>query len=166
MSAAAKQALVAFVSGVVFAVGLGIGGMTLPSKVIGFLDLFGEWDPSLAFVMGGAVVVYGVGYRLVSKSPRPLFADRFRLPTRHDIDGRLLAGAALFGIGWGLGGYCPGPALTSLVTLKGPVLVFNAAMIGGMFVFKLVERWRRPMGSTMLSTQSSKASLGAPQEVP
>ncbi len=159
-----KQSIAAFFAGTLFAVGLGIGGMTLPGKVIGFLDFFGTWDPSLLFVMGGAVTVYMAGYRLVTKAPRPLFADRFRLPTRKDIDVRLLAGAALFGVGWGLGGYCPGPAVTSLVTLTEPVLVFNAAMIGGMLIFRLVERRPRPASTT--ESGSLPRPVGAAQEAP
>jgi uncharacterized membrane protein YedE/YeeE len=122
-------------AGAVFAVGLAVSGMTLPSKVIGFLDVFGDWDPSLAFVMGGALLVYGIGFRLIMGRPKPVFEASFHLPTRRDVDGRLLGGAALFGIGWGLGGFCPGPALTSIgagfAGLWG-ILLFIAAMVAGM----------------------------------
>ncbi|MFT4705784.1 MAG: putative membrane protein YedE/YeeE [Bradymonadia bacterium] len=130
-----KRALSAGLSGVIFGSGLVVSGMTQPEKVIGFLDFFGDWDPSLAFVMGGALLVYGVGSRMVQSRARPLVEPTWHLPTRKDIDGRLLAGAALFGIGWGLGGFCPGPAFTSIFAgLSGVfgILVFIAAMLAGM----------------------------------
>lgn len=136
-----KTTVASLFAGAVFAVGLAVSGMTLPTKVIGFLDIFGDWDPSLAFVMGGALLVYGIGYRVVQGRPRPVFEAEFHLPTRRDIDGRLLGGAALFGIGWGLGGFCPGPALTSAMAgLTGVVgiLAFIAAMIGGMLLYDRV----------------------------
>lgn len=121
--------LVAFASGLLFALGLGIGGMTKPSKVIGFLDVAGDWDPSLAFVMGAALVVYGVTARVVLRRDRPLFDAKFFLPTRKQIDAPLVVGAMLFGVGWGLSGYCPGPAIVSSVTGATDTLVFTAAMI-------------------------------------
>ena len=108
--------LASFVSGVLFAVGLGVGGTTKPAKVTAFLDFFGDWDPSLAFVMIGAILMHAVLYRLIRRRPVPLFASAFSIPTRTDIDTRLVGGAALFGIGWGLGGFCPGPAVTSLAS--------------------------------------------------
>ncbi len=126
--------LVAFVSGLLFALGLGIAGMTQPSKVIAFLDLAGNWDPSLAFVMGGAIAIYMPIYRLMKRRDRSVLDPRLHLPTRTDLDPRLLMGAALFGIGWGLAGFCPGPALVSLTTLAPPALVFGAAMLVGMLV--------------------------------
>ena len=132
--------LVAFVSGLLFALGLGIGGMTQPSKVIAFLDLTGAWDPSLAFVMGGAILVYMPIYRLMKSRDRSVLDPRLHLPTRTDLDPRLLAGAALFGVGWGLAGFCPGPALVSLTTLAPPALIFGASMITGMFVHTLLLR--------------------------
>ncbi len=110
----AHQGWVAVASGLLFGAGLGVGGMTKPHKVIGFLDFGGNWDPSLAFVMLGAISVHALAYRLVSGSAGPLFAAQFAIPTRRDIDGRLLVGAAVFGVGWGLAGFCPGPALVSL----------------------------------------------------
>ena len=100
--------------GALFGSGLVVSGMTDPSKVIGFLDFFDRWDPSLVFVMLGAVSVYAIGYRLVIKSPGPVCADAFSIPTRSDLDARLIVGAILFGAGWGLAGYCPGPAITGL----------------------------------------------------
>lgn len=124
-----KRPLAAFAAGALFAVGLGVSGMTLPSKVIGFLDVTGDWDPSLAFVMVGAIGVYAAFLRLFPRraAPPSIAASR-------PIDRRLIAGAALFGIGWGLSGYCPGPALTSLVTLTAPALIFVGAMVMGMWL--------------------------------
>lgn len=130
-----NSALAAFVSGVIFAIGLAIGGMTKPAKVAGFLDFTGNWDPSLMFVMGGAVMTHAILYRLIRKRPTPLFTAAFSVPTRKDIDLRLLGGAALFGIGWGLSGFCPGPAITSLASGQTPVLIFVMAMIGGMYLY-------------------------------
>ncbi len=137
-----KSTLAALVSGVLFGLGLGVSGMTDPSKVIGFLDLFGAWDPALAFVMGGAVVTYLAAFRLITRRTHPVFAERFSLPTRRDIDVRLLGGAALFGIGWGLGGVCPGPALTSIPTGAPGIIAFVLAMAGGMSAFRLLDRVR------------------------
>lgn len=127
------RAVVAFVSGGLFAAGLALGGMTNPAKVQGFLDFFGEWDPSLVFVMGGAVGVYTLIYRLVRpRMQRPLLAPRFELPTRRDLDPRLIAGAALFGVGWGLGGICPGPALASAGPGGFGLVLFIVTMLIGM----------------------------------
>lgn len=134
-----KTALSAFVSGLIFAIGLGISGMTRPEKVLGFLDILGEWDPSLAFVMGGALFVYGVLFRLITRRKSPLIEERFMVPTRRDINARLLAGATLFGVGWGIGGFCPGPALASIVTGLTPVLIFVVSMLTGMGLFKLFD---------------------------
>ena len=125
-----------FVSGFVFALGLGVSGMTDADKVIGFLNLGGDWDPSLAYVMGGALLVTLVGYRLVLKRSGPLFADTFRLPTRSDIDARLIGGAALFGIGWGLAGLCPGPALAGLAFGGSAMAVFVVAMLVPMIILR------------------------------
>lgn len=137
--------LAAFVAGLIFAVGLAISGMTQPGKVTAFLDLFGNWDPSLAFVMLGAIAVYAVLYRLIRHRATPFFAPTFSVPTRNDLDARLLGGAALFGIGWGLGGFCPGPAVTSLASGHLSVIIFVAAMLMGMFLFKLVDaQWLQP----------------------
>src|SRR5690606_15297342 len=116
-----------FAAGALFAVGLSLAGMTQPSKVIGFLDFFGRWDPSLMFVMGGAIGVHLVLSRFIVKRESPLFAARFRIPTRRDVTPKLVAGAALFGIGWGLGGFCPGPGIASIGTLGAHALTFVAA---------------------------------------
>lgn len=136
------QYVVALISGLVFALGLGLSGMTLPEKVIGFLDVTGDWDGSLAFVMGGAVVVYAIGYRLSLRMSRPRFASRFQIPVSKHIDGRLLVGSAMFGIGWGLGGFCPGPALVSLAAGTSGVwdiVVFVVCMMVGMWGYRFFE---------------------------
>lgn len=131
-----KEALVAFGCGALFAVGLGVSGMTQPGKVTAFLDFAGAWDPSLLFVMAGAVLVYALGYRLVTKRPKPLFAEAFHLPTRRSIDRPLVVGSALFGVGWGLAGFCPGPALTSLASLRLEPVLFVLSMLAGMAIFE------------------------------
>lgn len=128
--------LAALLCGVVFAAGLLIGGMTQPSKVVGFLDLLGDWDPSLAFVMGGALLVHTLAGRVIRRRARPILDTQFHVPSRRDLDRRLIAGAALFGIGWGLAGYCPGPALVSLAA-AGPALIFVLAMLAGMGLHRL-----------------------------
>jgi uncharacterized membrane protein YedE/YeeE len=133
--------LSALLAGVVFGVGLALSGMTQSSKVIGFLDVTGDWDPSLAFVMMGAVAVHFVLLRLVLRRKAPLLEDRFRLPTRRDVDAKLLAGAALFGVGWGLAGYCPGPALVASATGRAGTVAFVLAMAVGM---KLLDLGKRP----------------------
>ena len=128
--------VIAFAGGLLLALGLGIAGMTQPTKVIGFLDVFGDWDPTLAFVMFGATIVYMAMYRLTMARGTPLLGGPLSLPTRRDIDARLVVGASLFGAGWGLSGFCPGPALTSLVSGSHAVLLFVAAMSAGMYLFK------------------------------
>lgn len=133
-----KANLTAFIGGVVFAVGLGISGMTMPSKIVGFLDFTGAWDASLAFVMVGAIVVYTIVFRLAIRRPAPVFAAGFGIPKRSAIDPPLLAGAALFGIGWGLGGFCPGPAIVSLAWTAAPVVIFVVAMCAGMYLHALI----------------------------
>lgn len=125
------RALSFFLIGVLFAAGLGISGMTQPLIVLAFLDVFGNWNPALAFVMGGAVAVTFVGYRFVLGRQRPLLGAGFDLPTRSTIDAQLVAGAALFGLGWGLAGFCPGPALTALASGSLDVFVFVVAMFAG-----------------------------------
>lgn len=127
--------LYAFASGLLFAIGLGIAGMTQPSRVLAFLDVLGAWDPSLMFVMIGAIAVYMPAFW----SARRVLAPRLHLPTRKDIDVRLVAGSAMFGVGWGLAGYCPGPALVSLATLTGPALLFGVAMFAGMRLHRVLE---------------------------
>ncbi len=130
------KALVALLAGALFGAGLALGGMTDPRVVLGFLDVSrmadGQWNPRLAFVMGGALAVTFVGYRLVWRRGRPWLAEKFSLPTKTKIDPRLLGGAALFGAGWGLAGYCPGPALASLPALDGGLVLFLVAMLAGL----------------------------------
>lgn len=133
-----KILLTALLSGALFGLGLALGGMTDPAVVLGFLDLFGHWNPRLVFVMGGAVAVTAVGYRMVVRRPSPMLADAFQLPTRKDIDTRLLGGAALFGIGWGMAGYCPGPALASIGGGQPDLWAFVAAMVGGWWAAALL----------------------------
>ena len=132
----------AFISGLIFAIGLVLGGMTQPAKVIAFLDITGKWDPSLAFVMGGAILVYAPLYRLIRRRQAPFFASVFSMPTRLDIDPLLIGGSALFGVGWGLGGFCPGPAVVSLASGSPTVVIFVAAMLAGMYLFKLVDHFK------------------------
>lgn len=121
--------LAALLSGVLFGLGLAISGMTDPAVVLGFLDLFGNFNPALMFVLGGAVGTTMLAFRLVLRRPAPLLEDKFQLPTRKDIDARLVIGAGLFGIGWGLAGYCPGPALVSAGALVDTALVFVPVML-------------------------------------
>lgn len=129
--------LVNLALGLLFGVGLVVSGMADPAKVLNFLDVAGTWDPSLAFVMGGAVAVAFAGYRLVFARGRPLIGGTFRLPQRTRIDRRVLAGPAVFGLGWGLAGFCPGPALTALGLAAPGTLVFVPAMLAGMWAARL-----------------------------
>ncbi len=138
-----KACVVSCISGIVFAVGLGISGMTRPVKVIGFLDFAGKWDASLAFVMIGAIAIYFVAYRLIRRRSAPLLADKFWVPSRTDIDLNLIGGAAIFGAGWGLSGFCPGPAITSLASGVPSVGVFVLAMAAGIYLHGLVIGLRR-----------------------
>lgn len=123
--------LVALLSGLLFGLGLSLGGMTQPAVVLDFLDIFGAWDPRLAFVMSGAVVTTAFGYLLVLRRARPLWEDSFTLHTAVQLDRRLVGGAALFGIGWGIAGYCPGPALASLSGGAVSLLLLVACMVVG-----------------------------------
>jgi uncharacterized protein len=144
-------AVASFACGLVFGLGLLISGMTEPSKVLGFLDIFGAWDATLAFVMAGAVAVSAIGFALARRRSAPLLATSFAWPTRRDIDAPLVAGSALFGIGWGLAGICPGPALVDLAGLGAPILVFVAAMLVGMFGYELWQR-RNVVGEATTGT--------------
>jgi uncharacterized membrane protein YedE/YeeE len=130
--------LVALFAGALFGLGLAVSGMTNPAKVIGFLDFAGGWDPTLAFVMGGALLVTIPAFRLILGRPRPILAGDFALPAKSTLDARLLGGAALFGVGWGLSGFCPGPAVVALVTGLTPVFAFVAAMVAGMVLYAWV----------------------------
>jgi len=134
----APQLILSLGAGFLFATGLILSQMVNPAKVLNFLDVTGAWDPTLAFVMGGALLITIPVFRLILKRPHPLFAERFYLPTRQDIDVRLITGAATFGIGWGMAGLCPGPAITAIATGLLPVLGFVAAMAVGVFLHKLL----------------------------
>ena len=144
--------VLAALAGLVFGLGMIISGMVNPAKVLNFLDLAGSWDPSLAFVMGGAIAVGLPGYRLVARMDKPLAEPRFFLPTRNDINANLVIGGALFGIGWGIGGFCPGPAITALSLLHKSVLLFVLAMLGGMMLGRHIRDNR--LGSGQTSPQS------------
>ncbi len=120
-----------FFGGIIFAIGLGVGGMTEAENILGFLDIFGQWKPALIFVMVGAILVYAVTYRLILRRKTPLFEKEFLIPKNKNIDRRLLLGAGLFGIGWGMTGLCPGPGLVSLSSGSEIAFVYVAAMIAG-----------------------------------
>lgn len=126
-------------SGTLFGAGLALGGMTNPARVRGFLDLFGDWDPTLAFVMGGAVIVMAIAWRFVPRMAQPLFAEKFALPTRTDLTPKLVGGSALFGMGWGIAGLCPGPAVASLVIQPSSAAIFVISMLAGMGIIRLME---------------------------
>lgn len=159
------KALTYFLSGLLFSLGLIISGMTRPQKIIGFLDFLGNWDPSLSLVMVGAIAVHFPAYLWVKGRSQPLWSGSFAVPSRRDVDLRLAAGAALFGIGWGLAGYCPGPALVSLASLSPAVFVFVLSMLGGMTLFKAMDaawsasgRVHRSSGHHEVVAQSSEVS--------
>ncbi len=142
MTRATKQLVTTLGSGFLFGAGLAIGGMTNPRKVIGFLDVGGAWDPSLGLVMLGAVAVHFVAYRWIRGSAGPLFADEFLIPKLRRIDAKLVAGAAIFGAGWGLGGYCPGPSIVALGGGSRDALVFVVAMAIGWVLTARSETWK------------------------
>ncbi len=133
--------LISYLVGVIFSIGLTVSGMVDPNRVIGFLDIFRDWDPALVFVMGGAAGLNLILFRFVLKRKNPIFAPSFSLPTSTTVDWRLIVGSALFGIGWGIGGICPGPGIANLFTLKAEVFAFIIAMLGGMLVFKWVNQF-------------------------
>jgi uncharacterized protein len=153
VSLRAKQVWVALAAGTLFGVGLALSGMTLPRKVIGFLDVAGDWDPSLAFVMLGAVSVYAVAYRVMARRSRPLFASELALPSQRRVEPRLVVGAAIFGVGWGLAGYCPGPGITSLGSGASHAFLFVAAMLVGSYAGKQLE-------DRVLAPRPDRASTG------
>ncbi|MYN08769.1 YeeE/YedE family protein [Pseudoduganella aquatica] len=137
-------------AGLTFGVGLIVSGMANPAKVLGFLDLAGQWDPSLAFVMGGAIAIGLVSFALARRRTTSFLGERLRMPASRVVDRRLVAGSALFGIGWGIAGFCPGPALASLGTGSPKALLFVVSMVAGMGIFELLER-----------RKSARASQGA-----
>ena len=140
MSTPAVKTAAGYLAGLLFGLGLAISGMTDPARVLGFLDIAGAWDPTLIFVLGAAVGTTFVGYRLVFARGTPLFSTQFQLPTKHELDAKLLGGAALFGVGWGLSGYCPGPAIASIGGLTLPLLALLAAMVVGWWIAQRLSR--------------------------
>lgn len=134
-----RKLLPPLASGFLFGMGLTVSGMTDPKRVRGFLDIFGDWDPTLAFVMGGAVLVMAVAWLLQARMTKPVFGETFSLPDRSDLDPRLLTGAVVFGIGWGLAGLCPGPAVASLALSPVHAIPFVAAMLAGMALQKFTS---------------------------
>jgi uncharacterized membrane protein YedE/YeeE len=144
-----KTLVGALLSGFVFGLGLAVSEMTDPERVVGFLDLAGPWDPTLLFVMGAALAVTLPGFALALRRHRPLCGERFFLPTKNQIDAPLIGGAAIFGVGWGLSGFCPGPAVAALATLSPPVAAFVAAMIAGRWLAARIEL-RLPRGSRVV----------------
>jgi uncharacterized membrane protein YedE/YeeE len=132
----AGKLISALASGIVFGLGMAVSGMTNTDRIQGFLDIAGQWDPTLAFVMGGGLLVTFIGYKFVLKNPAPLFADTFAVPTRSDIDKALLIGAIMFGAGWGIVGYCPGPAIAGLSYGYSSTLLFVPVMILGLLLAK------------------------------
>lgn len=131
-------ALVALICGTLFGVGLAMSGMTDTAKVIGFLDLFGNWDYDLAFVMGGAILVTALGFPLLMRRTKPFLAEVFEIPVNKQIDARLISGGVIFGLGWGLYGYCPAPGMAALVYGHSGALYFTLAMAAGMWVQKRI----------------------------
>ena len=137
-----------FLTGLIFGTGISVSGMANPAKVLNFFDFAGTWDPSLAFVMGGAVIVTFIGYRFVLKRPMPVMADRFHLPTSRVIDARLLGGSAVFGVGWGIAGFCPGGALPALGTGNPSVFIFTGALLAGILLARGITAARTPRPAT------------------
>ncbi len=135
-----KQGLTALIAGTIFGLGLAVSGMMDPARVRGFLDVFGQWDPTLVFVMGGASVTMMIVWRFQRGLSSPLIAPSFHLPGTKDIDGRLITGATLFGIGWGIAGLCPGPGIASLLVNPIPAATFVGAMLIGMAIFRITEK--------------------------
>lgn len=135
-----------FAIGLLFGLGLVVGGMSDPAKVLNFLDIAampaGTWDPSLAFVMGGGIAVTMVGFRFVFKRSKPIFGEKFQLPSTNELDARIISGPAIFGVGWGLAGFCPGPAFTALGGGTTAALTFVAAMLTGMFAARWLANHR------------------------
>ena len=149
-----REIAVGLMTGLLFGLGLCLSGMTNPAIVQGFLDIAGDWNPALIFVMAGGVAVTFFGYRFVVPKSRPLWAPGFSLPSATAVDAPLLSGAALFGIGWGLAGYCPGPAVVSLASGRTGVFIFVLAMLAGM----MVVRWMRSGGWATIKTQATETS--------
>jgi uncharacterized membrane protein YedE/YeeE len=131
--------LISFFTGLLFSIGLSVSGMVNPDKVIGFLDITGDWDPALMFVMAGGVILNFILFKFILRRKNPIYMDEFTMPTSTDVDWRLVTGSAIFGIGWGLAGVCPGPGIANLFLLQTEMIAFVGAMIGGMLIFKMVN---------------------------
>lgn len=144
---------VTYLIGLVFGVGISISGMANPAKVLNFFDFFGTWDPSLAFVMGGAVIVAGIGYQFVFRAPAPVFEPAFNVPSSKVIDMKLIGGSAVFGLGWGIAGFCPGGALPALGTGRSEVIIFFAALVSGILIARALMRMN--FGGSSGATTSS-----------
>jgi uncharacterized protein len=154
------NALAAFAAGLVFGVGLIVSGMTNPAKVIGFLDVAGNWDPSLAFVMAGAIAVGFFAFAFAQRRARTFFGSALELPSRRDVDARLVGGAIVFGIGWGLAGFCPGPAVVAFGAGYDKAALFVVAMLAGMLLFTLAERYT----AAGLASGTREAARGVPRD--
>lgn len=159
MASGVPKTFAALVCGIIFGLGLAISGMIDPAKVVGFLDVAGNWDPTLAFVMVGALLVAVPGYRAILGRRRPVLTNAFSLPTKSRLDGTLLGGSALFGVGWGLVGFCPGPAVAAIVTGLPAVLGFVAAMLAGM----ALHAW---ISGELPARKDSSSDAGAPAADP
>lgn len=131
--------ILSLVFGLIFGAGIAISGMANPAKVLNFFDVAGNWDPSLGFVMGGALIVSLIGYQLIFRRGKPLLDAKFYVPTRRDIDGKLILGASIFGIGWGIGGFCPGASIPALGLLKADVVTFVLAMLVGIVIGRFIQ---------------------------
>ena len=143
-----RAVLIALLSGLLFGAGLAVSGMTDPSRVRAFLDVTGRWDPTLGFVMGGAMLPMIVAWRIKARLDWPLIGDEFHVPAKTGIDRKLIGGAALFGVGWGIAGLCPGPAIADLAVRPLPAATFVAAMLGGMLVNRLISSRAKPQEPT------------------
>lgn len=150
--------IVTYLTGLIFGIGIVISGMANPAKVLNFFDVFGTWDPSLGFVMGGALITTAIGYKLVFRRPAPVFEPGFIVPTSRVIDRRLVVGSAVFGIGWGIAGFCPGGALPALGTGRPDVLIFFAALVAGILGAKAMMRFTaKPTANPPSGNQHSGA---------
>ena len=158
MNTSTLRQVVIFASGILFALGLGLSGMTQPEKVKGFLDFAGKWDPTLLTVIGAATGLNLILFRFILRRKQPILATSFSLPTRKDLDTPLLLGSALFGIGWGIGGFCPGPAITSLASGTLTVLIFVVAMLGGSAAYLSFENWQKGQKEAKAAANPQKSA--------